>query len=146
MIIAPTSSFTEALLALPLLRSLDAYYPDFSHWYLTTVMPGVVLGKDVLLLARSTDGAIAGIALGKKSESETKLRCIRVLPQHQQSGLGIKLIDRMIVELECEKPHCTVAEEMLHLYSRAFVNRYGFALSAVEKGAFRQGKLEYGFN
>lgn len=146
MVITPTNSFTEALLALPMLRSLDAYYPEFSHWYVNTVMPGVVTGKDVLLLARADEGGIAGIALGKRTADETKLRCIRVMPEFQQSGLGIKLIDRMIDELECEKPHCTVAEEMLHQYSRAFVSRYGFALSAVDKGAYRRGKLEYRFN
>ncbi|KWT98009.1 hypothetical protein APY03_0680 [Variovorax sp. WDL1] len=39
-----------------------------------------------------------------------------------------------------------MAEEMLHIYSRAFVNRYGFALSAVENGRYRPGRLEYAFN
>jgi N-acetylglutamate synthase-like GNAT family acetyltransferase len=87
-----------------------------------------------------------GIALGKRTESETKLRCVRVLPSHQNSGIGLRLIDRMLEALECENPHCSVAEELLHTYSRAFVNRYGFELTKVDKGMYRAGKLEYGFN
>ncbi|PNG50522.1 MULTISPECIES: GNAT family N-acetyltransferase [unclassified Variovorax] len=108
-------------------------------------MPGLAAGSDILLLAKEADHVV-GVALGKRGEEETKLRCVRVLPAYHQSGVGIRLIDRMLHELECERPHCTVAEEMLHIYSRAFVNRYGFALSAVENGRYRPGRLEYAFN
>ena len=48
--------------------------------------------------------------------------------------------------LEDEKPVVTVAEEMIHLYSRSFVNRYGFELTDVNKGLYRPKKLEYCFN
>lgn len=138
-------SFIEAFMALPMLRSLDGLYPGFESWYINQVVPGVVLGKDILVLAK--DGThVVGIALGKKSAKETKLRCVRLMPAYQQSGLGIKLIDRMLEELECEKPACTVAEELMHTYARPFVNRYGFELSRVDKGRYRPGKLEYAFN
>jgi len=139
------NSFVQAFQALPLMRSLDDLYPGFEYWYVNTVVPGVVLGRDQLLLAKD-QGRIVGVALGKRSDVETKLRCVRVLPEYERKGLGIRLIDRMIDVLECEKPHCTVAEEMLHAYSRAFVQRYGFALTAVDKGRYRRGRLEYAFN
>lgn len=140
-----SDSFVQAFMALPLLRSLDGLYPGFESWFINQVVPGVVLGNDVLLLAK--DGArVAGIALGKKTPRETKLRCVRVLPDYQQTGLGIRLIDRMLDELESDKPSCTVAEELMHTYARPFVNRYGFSLSSVDKGRYRQGKLEYAFN
>lgn len=144
MHIVESSSFVQAFNVLPMLRTLNAFYSDFEHWYINTVVPGIVLGDDKLVLAM--DGTkIAGVALGKKAD-ETKLRCVRVLPEYQQTGIGIKLIDYMIDVLECEKPHCTVAEELLHVYSRAFVNRYGFELRSVDKGMYRPGKLEYMFN
>lgn len=137
-------SMTEAMLALPFLASLDAYYPDFQYWFVNQVVPGVVTGKDVLLLAKQGEHVV-GVALGKVGE-ETKLRCIRVHPNYQQHGLGIRLIDRALETMACEKPHVTVAEELLHQYSRAFVTRYGFELSDVRKGMYRRGKLEYLFN
>lgn len=145
MRIESTQSFVEAFMAVPMLQSLDALYPDLSYWYTNTVIPGLVLGNDVLLLAK--EGArTVGVALGKRTASERKLRCVRVLPEVQNLGVGLRLLERMFEELETDKPHCTVAEEMLGLYSRAFVNRYGFQLNAVDKGRYRPGKLEYAFN
>lgn len=140
-----TNSCVDALLALPLLAGLDVYYPDFQHWYVNRVVPGVVTGNDILVLAKER-GAVVGVALGKRGPDEIKLRCVRLLPQFQQTGAGIRLIDNMLEQLECETPHCTVAEELLHTYARAFVNRYGFSLSSVDKGRYRAGKLEYAFN
>lgn len=145
MQIQQTTSFVQAFMALPMLRSLDDLYPDFSHWYVNKVLPGVVLGSDTLLLAKD-QGRLVGVAMGKKNKHETKLRCVRVLPEYQNTGLGIRLVDRMLETLECDKPHCTVAEELLHTYSRLFVQRYGFRLSEVLKGAYRPRKLEYVFN
>lgn len=144
MRLSTTQNIDDALRVLPFIQSLDAYYPDIAHWYRTTVVPGVTAGSDVLLLAWDND-QLAGVALGKAG-AETKLRCVRVSPDWQNTGLGLRLMERMFEALECAKPHCTVSEEMLHLYSRAFVNRYGFELSAVDKGRYRKGKLEYAFN
>lgn len=145
MQIVQTRAFVPTLQALRVLQGLDSLYPGFNDWYVNKVVPGVVLGNDQLLIAQDA-GRIVGLALGKRSADETKLRCVRVLPAYEGQGLGIKLIDRMLDVLECDKPHCTVAEEMLHSYSRAFVTRYGFELNAVDKGRYRPGKLEYSFN
>lgn len=135
----------QIMQALPLLQSLDALYPGFARWYQDKVVAPPPSAGNVVLLA-THEGALTGVALGKIGAEEVKLRCVRVVPQLQNSGLGLRLIDRMLEELEFEKPHCTVAEEMLHSYSRAFVHRYGFTLSTVEKGEYRRGKLEYHFN
>jgi len=128
-----------------LMMGLEQHYPEFDHWFVNRCMPGILIGEDSLILAKQKDRVI-GVALGKKTPSETKLRCVRVLPEHQNTGVGLRLIDAMLLELGSDKPHCTVSEEMLHLYSRAFVNHYGFDLSGVEKGLYRPGKLEYVFN
>jgi len=145
MRIVATRSFVEAFMAVPLLQSLDTLYPDLSYWYVNTVIPGLVLGNDVLLLAKEGEQT-TGLALGKRTADERKLRCVRVVPEAQNTGVGLRLIERMFEELETERPHCTVAEEMLGLYSRPFVNRYGFQLNSVDKGRYRPGKLEYAFN
>jgi GNAT superfamily N-acetyltransferase len=138
-------TFTEALVGLKLLRGLDTYYPEFEYWYTNSVMPGIVVGKDILLLAKENE-RVVGLALGKRNAHETKLRCVRVQESHQGSGLGVKLIDRMLEQLDSEMPHCTVAEELFHDYSRVFVKRYGFHLSDVTKGEYRRNRLEYHWN
>lgn len=140
-----TRSLVDAFLAKDLLSSLDVHYPGFEHWYINKCMPGVLVGDDVMIVAKD-QGKLVGVALGKKREDETKLRCVRVLPQYQNRGAGLHLIDRMLKALDCDKPHCTVSEELLHQYSRAFVNRYHFDLTEVVKGLYRKQKLEYVFN
>jgi len=127
------------------LADLDRYYPNFGDWYRKQVLPGIARGQDAMVLAWDGD-RLAGVALGKRTAAETKLRCVRVGLDWANSGLGLRLIERMFEELETQKPACTVSEEMLHQYSRPFVNRYGFELSSVDKGRYRRGKLEYAFN
>jgi GNAT superfamily N-acetyltransferase len=128
-----------------LLDGLENFYPDFGYWYKNRVMPGVMLGQDVLMLARE-HGQVIGVGLGKRNDHETKLRCIRVLPEYQGRSVGIHLVERMLRELDDDKPSCTVAEEMLHQFSRPFINLFKFDVSRVEKGMYRPGKLEYVFN
>jgi ribosomal protein S18 acetylase RimI-like enzyme len=133
------------MVARGLLDGLDNYYPDFGHWFINTCIPGIVLGDDTMLVAR--DGStMVGIALSKKTPQEAKLRCVRVRPEYQSRGVGIHLVEKTLRLLNVGKPHCTVAEEMIHLYSRSFVNHFGFELNHVAKGAYRPGKLEYIFN
>lgn len=130
---------------MPFLKSLDSYYPDFSHWYINRVIANIDDPTNVILLAKDHN-SVVGVALGKKSEDEVKLRCVRVASPYQARGIGLRLIDKMLDELEERNPHCTVSEELLHQYSRIFVNRYGFELSRVDKGRYRPSKLEYCFN
>lgn len=143
IVIEKTNNFNEAMLALPFIVSIDKYYPDIKHWYINTVVPGICLNDDNLLLAKENN-KIIGIALSK-SGIENKLRCIRVCKDYENSGLGIKLIDKTL-DLIGPKPLVSVSEELLHSYSRMFVNRYSFSLSEVTKHKYRKNKLEYFFN
>lgn len=138
-------SFITAFNVLPFIQSLNQYYPEIEHWYINKVIPGMMTGNDKIIVAMD-NGHIAGLALGKLDHEESKLRCIRVHPDYQHNGLGIRLIDNMLELIEDDKPKVTVSEEMLHLYSRAFISRYNFNLTTVDKGRYRKGKLEYGFN
>lgn len=135
----------DAMVARSILEGLDNLYPEFGHWYVNKCLPGILLGSDTLMIARDKH-EIVGVALGKRNKHETKLRCVRVLPSYQNRGVGIHLVERMLRQLDCDKPHCTVAEEMLHQFSRPFINHFDFTLSTVDKGRYRTGKLEYVFN
>ena len=81
----------------------------------------------------------------KYYNDETKLRCIRVHQEYANKGIGVKLIDTAL-SIIGDKPLVSVSEELIHSYSRIFVNRYGFKLTEVLKGKYRQNKLEYYFN
>lgn len=109
------------------------------------IIPDVQTGTGLLLLAEEHD-QIIGIGIGKKTATETKLRCLRVIPSYQHRGIGQQLIDRMLKKLDCDKPLVTVAHDMIHNYARPFVNYYHFELTEVQKGTYIKDKLEYVFN
>lgn len=128
-----------------LMRGLDRYYPEFDHWYFNKVVPGVLSGLDGLILAETKAG-LAGAALVKLGLGEQKIRCVRVDPRFKGRGLAIHLMDGCLRMADCDKPAISVAEELVHDWSRILVNRFGFSLSHVEKGAYRPRVLEYFFN
>ena len=140
-----STSLTEAYLSLNLLRNLENFYPGFEYWYVNQVMPGIITGQDVMILAKEHEH-IVGVAIGKNTENEKKLRCVRVCPHLEKRGVGIHLIEHVLKEISEDKPLCTVSEEMLHMFSRPLINHFNFSLSHVEKNMYRTQKLEYIFN
>lgn len=130
--------------AYALVAGLDQYYPGFDTWWHRKV--SVSEGSGQIVLGAFDAAKLFGVALGKRGEHEVKMQCVRVHQDHQGGGLGIQLMDRLLEQLAERHPLCTVSEEMLHQYSRAFVKRYGFSLDSVDKGLYRPGKLEYIFN
>lgn len=137
------ATLTETALALNVLRPISTYYPEFEYWYVNQVMPGVLVGSDVMIVAEDK-ARIVGVGIGRMDNP--KLRCIRVDPEYHAQGLGIHLIDKVLHAIDCDKPKCTVAEEMMHSFSRILINRFGFSLSKVDKGLYRRNRLEYIFN
>lgn len=138
-------SFYQLFSLLPELKKIDPYYPDITQWYVEKCIPGIILGNDQLIIATEHDHLV-GFSLGKKSKDENKLRCVRVNDDYQYRGVGIRLIDRMMDLIEDDRPVVTVAEELIHDYSRIFVNRYRYSLEHITKGQYRPNKLEYHFN
>lgn len=147
-----TQRLIDAFRAWSLLEPMTCYYPDLADWYWNKVVPGFVTGNGMLLIAEQTAGpgnAVAGVALGRKAgdgHDETKLQCLRVAPEDQRHGLGVRLFERAFEELDSDRPFISVSEEMFHDYARLLVNRFGFVLTRVEKSLYRPGKLEYQFN
>lgn len=123
------------------LKILDNYYPDFEDWYYNKIIPNI-LQSNGTALALFEKNDIVGISIFK----ENKLQALRIFENFQNTGKGIYLIDETLKQMNNEKPFCTVSEEMIHEYSRIFINRYNFNVDRVEKNMYRKGKLEYIFN
>ncbi len=140
-----SQSIIDGFNAYSVIRNIGEYYPDFEHWYVNKGLQDAVTEGGVLYLAEDKDD-IVGVAIGKKQEHEIKFRLLRVIPKYFNRGIGIHLTDKVLRSLDCDYPYCTVSEEMIHNYSRMFINRYDWNLSRVEKGMYRKNKLEYIFN
>jgi hypothetical protein len=134
----------EALLSKPFIANLDNYYPDINNWYHYQIVGQLDQPSNILLQAYS-DETLIGICIGKKS-NENKLRCVRVSNDFKNTGLGVRLINTMLEELEDTKPLITVSEELLHEYSRVFHHYYNFRIEEIRRGVYRRNKLEYVYN
>jgi len=85
------------------LSMLSEQYPDFRNWLEKKVFTGLYDGTRSILL-EWRDGKIAGLAILKNEIEEKKLCCLRIMPEFQNKGIGIKLFQRSFAELGTEKP------------------------------------------
>lgn len=145
--IVESRSLADCRRTFAFIRPAKKFYPDLDVWFFTKVIPGVVAGDDILLMAED-EGRISGVALAKSGsrDGEKKLRCVRVAPDIRCNGLATLLITKAIERLDCKKPLVSVPEECIHQFLGLFVNRFGFTLTKVVSGLYRPGKLEYEFN
>lgn len=139
-----TKSIFECRRVFELTASIDVYYPEFKNWFWNKVVPSVIT-KDSSIIIAEEHGQLIGAIITKNGE-DPKLRCLRVRSDYANRGIGIHLIDRALKVVNNDKPIITVPEERINDLSRILVNRFDFDLCKVEKGLYRQGKLEYQFN
>lgn len=128
-----------------ILKQLGDYYPDFHYWFYNKVVPGVNLNKDKVILGYSRN-KLVGVSIIKDDNSEKKLRALRIAPEFQKNGYGLYLMDKSLELLKTDKPLLSVSQDMLHDFSRLFIERYEFDLTRVHKNLYKKGKLEYQFN
>lgn len=126
------------------LNELSAYYPDFVKWLSIKVIPGLYNGERKILLHQSNN-KLAGIAIIKDTIFEKKLCCLRVLPEFQGTGIGLKLFERSFEELNTNKPLLSIAEEQKQTFRKLF-EHYGFELAEIYEDYYRPKKKEFSFN
>jgi len=131
------------------IKDLDNFYPNFDKWFWNKLLPDILLENDFILGMFDNKNNLIGVSILKKAKTfdkENKIRALRIFPEYQNKGYGLYLIDESLKLLNTDKPKATVAEEILHNYSRIFINKYNFNITKVEKGLYRKNKLEYIFN
>lgn len=131
---------------IPYLKNIENIYPDVEHWYINKVIPRVMLEKDIVLVIYSPENEVAGFAIAKNNKEEKKLCCLIIMPDYQGRGYAIKLIKKIQKELNEEKLHCSVSEDLLHVYSKIFINHFKWTIDEVQESKYKKGKLEYFFN
>jgi len=146
MKIEKAKNLFQIMMLLPVIQTLEEVYPDAEHWFINKVAPRVMLGEDIVLVLKSDNGDVAGIAIGKKTKNESKLCCLKVMDNFQGHGYGIKLIKSMLKELGDDSPYCTVSEDFFHMYAPIFINHFGWSIDDVQRDLYKKGKLEYFFN
>lgn len=126
------------------LSEASRYYPSFYEWYFEKVMPGVQKG-DRKIISEIRDGKIAGIAILKNTIEEKKICTLRIAPNYQNRGIGVRLFKKSFEILQTNKPLLTVSEEKLAEFHKIF-SYFNFEETDVIEGKYRVGKKEYIFN
>lgn len=115
------------------MKNIENIYPEVEHWYINKVIPRVMLEKDIVLVIYSPENEVAGFAIAKNNKEEKKLCCLIIMPDYQGRGYAIKLIKKIQKELNEEKLHCSVSEDLLPLYLKIFINHFKWAIDEVQE-------------
>ncbi|UST64022.1 GNAT family N-acetyltransferase [Pseudomonas moraviensis] len=126
------------------LKDLSGFYPEFNTWLYQKTIPGIIAGERSIILEHRR-GTLSGLAIVKNSEFEQKLCCLRVLPEFQGSGVGLRLFERAFELLNNDRPLLSVAEEQIPVFQKLF-SYYGFELEKKYNGYYRPLKDELSFN
>ncbi|HDR8971458.1 GNAT family N-acetyltransferase [Burkholderia vietnamiensis] len=119
-------------------------YPQFDHWFATKVIPGIHDGERTLLLERRGTVTV-GILIVKHTAVEKKVCTLRVRPDFESKGLGVRLFQTAFHLLETEQPLLSVSALAAPKFERLF-RYFGFAQEAVYQGRYLPHVDEYSYN
>jgi hypothetical protein len=126
------------------LNMLSEQYPNFRNWLERKVFTGLYDGTRSILL-EWRDGKIAGLAILKNEVEEKKLCCLRIMPEFQNKGIGIKLFQKSFDALETEKPLLSVSERKLSEFEKIF-NYFGFVQTEKYSDLYKKNMIEISYN
>jgi hypothetical protein len=130
--------------ALAFLLPLSANYPDFEHWFLTRVVPGL-RDETRRLIRIDRDGRLIGIGIGKKDDVERKICTVRIAQSHFGRGMGLRIFDSLLSWLGTDQPHLTISETNLPAFERIF-DYYRFQITSAHRGLYVRDTIEFGYN
>ncbi|WP_247317507.1 GNAT family N-acetyltransferase [Ralstonia pseudosolanacearum] len=116
-------------------------YPQFENWFATKVIPGILEGERTLLLERR-GSVTAGLLILKHTAIEKKLCTLRIRPDFESMGLGVRLFQTAFHLLQTEQPLLSVSALAAPKFERLF-KYFGFAQEAVYQGRYLPNVDEY---
>ena len=135
------------------LSDLSKDYPDFVKWYTDKIIPGIEKGDREILL-RHQHGRVSGIVILKntllnedsvKDPSERKICCLRVLPEYQNQGIGVKLFIRSMDRLETDKPLLSISSNNLNRFKN-IMDYFNFKQYQHYPDLYRKNSEEISYN
>ena len=140
---AELSSFYDRIFAA--INAGQKYYPTQKSWFYKVFLPGLAAKKRVILWAEDENGIISGVLLLKKSPAENKICCIYVSPPYRRRKIATALFINAMA-IACAKHLKTSLSEEVMPELCPLLKKFGFILSDVKIGIYREGKKEFFFN
>jgi len=123
---------------------LRSSYPNFDHWFVSKVLPGIYTGERTLLIEQR-ESKVVGLLILKHTATEKKLCTLRVRPQYENKGLGVRLFEAAFETLGTERPLLSVSENSLPKFARLF-KHFGFAQAGAYRGLYVPQLHEFSYN
>lgn len=123
---------------------LRGAYPNFDKWLHTKVIPGIKNGERSLII-ETRDDRVAGIMILKNDGDEKKLCTLRVRPEYESLGLGIRLFNEAFKTLETEKPLLSVSDAALPKFDKIF-KYFGFNMEGEYRDLYVSPSTEISYN
>ena len=119
-------------------------YPAFDEWLLDKALPGIYAGERTAVM-ELRDSTVAGLLIVKHTDTEKKLCTLRVRPDFESKGLGVRLFETAFDLLGTDRPLLSVSEPLLPKFSRLFTH-FGFSKEAVYGGRYQPHVDEFSYN
>lgn len=87
---------------------LNSLYPDYTKWYFSKVIPGVIEGNREILIC-TIDKSVAGILILKNQATEKKICTLFIVEKFQKLGVAEKLVRKACDLLGTKTPLFTVS-------------------------------------
>lgn len=123
---------------------LRSSYPEFEYWLLHKVIPGLLHGERSIFIEQR-NSVVAGIVILKHTADEKKICTLRVRPEYECLGLGVRLFEKSFEVLETERPLLSVSENAYPKFSRLF-DHFDFSHRASYAGMYLPRISELSFN
>lgn len=123
---------------------LRSSYPHFDDWFMSKVLPGIFTGERTLII-EERGSAVVGLLILKHTATEKKLCTLRVRPEFESRGLGVRLFETAFERLGTERPLLSVSESTLPKFSRIF-EHFGFAQAGAYQGLYLPRIHEFSYN
>ncbi|MFH1987998.1 MAG: GNAT family N-acetyltransferase [Pseudomonadota bacterium] len=123
---------------------LRSSYPLFDQWFAQKVLPGIYTGERTLLIEKRASLAVAYMIL-KHTDTERKLCTLRVRPNYESKGLGVRLFQTAFELLGTERPLLSVSELAAPKFERIF-KYFAFGQEAAYLGRYIPMVNELAYN
>jgi hypothetical protein len=119
-------------------------YPGFEAWFSGKVIPGMRTGERQILTS-AVGGKLAGVAICKRSDIESKLCTLWVAPEARGRGIAADLAGGAFAWLGTIKPLFTVPAERLAEF-QGLLRAWSFSDHVACSGMYRPQRVEHVFN
>lgn len=123
---------------------LRGSYPNFDSWLLDKVIPGIMNGERTIIIEVRADET-AGFMILKHTHLEKKLCTLRVRPQYESRGMGVRLFDTAFEILKTDRPLLSVSEKAKPKFENLF-KYFGFSQEAAYEDRYLPQVRELSYN